>query len=60
MSYRYTFYGNLTNADNITITQYAPDINAHYYKIKIMYWIITIDDWSDSSVVITTFLSNSS
>ena len=58
----YTYFGNLTNSGVATITQ--PDITSlsgrdvFFYKVRITYGIITIDDWDDSSKVLTQFLTD--
>ena len=51
----YTFYGNLGNSDVISVSCPAVVDRVFYWKVRIIYWFITINSWDSSSIISTNF-----
>lgn len=57
-TYYYTFYQASSSTDVISVSCSAVTGNLYYWKVRIIYWVITIDQWDTTSVLTTTFSSN--
>ena len=57
-SYDYTYYGNLLKTDVVTFSYSGVVDTVYYWKIRLIYWVITIDKWDSNSKLTTTFVTD--
>jgi hypothetical protein len=58
-NYNYNYYGNLTASSVLNIKHAGITNTAYFWKVRIRYFVITVDTWWNAQVV-TKFLTNSS
>jgi hypothetical protein len=57
-TYYYKYYGDLTMADVVTFSYSGVTGAFYYWKIRLIYWVMTKDDWDRSSKLTTTFVTD--
>jgi hypothetical protein len=51
----YIFYGGLTGPDIFTVNHPGVSGNVFYWQVRIIYGIITVDNWNTNTIITTTF-----
>lgn len=57
-SYSYKYYGDLTKTDVVTFSYSGVVTVSYYWKIRLIYWVMTKDSWDGSSKLTTTFVTD--
>lgn len=54
----YTYFGDLTGVDVMTITHPGVVNNVYYWQVRIIYGMIAFDQWNQNTIITTTFATD--